>query len=99
MLKLRNWLDEKNIEWEDRSENFGIKEYEWWICRTHFYLQDRHISVINGCGTYGGFGFIRSPKNEGLLEVMGLFPEVEGYHTAEELILEMQKYIDLEEKK
>jgi len=98
MTKLRDWLNEKNIEWEDRSEDFGIKWVEFWICRTHFRLKGKLISVINGYGTYGGYG-IYEGNNEGLLEVMGLYEEVEGYLTAKELIEEIQKRIDLEEKK
>lgn len=97
MLKLRNWLDDNKIRWEDRSGYIGITK-EGWICRTGFYLGDNFISVINGYGTYGGF-FLWQKDNKGLLEVMGLFPDVEGYLTADEIIQEIQKRKDLEEKK
>lgn len=99
MLKLRKWLDDKNIEWEDRSEDFSERiGGEMWICRTHFRLKEERISVINGYGTYGGY-VTYERNNKGLLEVMGLYEEVEGYLTAKELIEEIQKRIDLEEKK
>ena len=94
MTKLRNWLDDNKIRWEDRSEDFTERiggEFEMWICRTHFKFMKKHISVING---YGGYGVFREDN-----EVMGLYEEVEGYLTAKELIDEMQKRKDLEEEK
>lgn len=71
MQKLRDWLDENKIEWEDHSEtSTDDKEYNPWICRTWFDIKNKRISVINGYYTYGGISIIDG-KNEGLLEVMG----------------------------
>lgn len=59
MQKLRDWLDENKIPWEDVSEDFcrfnlNKIEHEMWICRTHFNIKGHKVSVINGYGTYGG---------------------------------------------
>lgn len=87
MAKLRKWLDDKNIEWEDYSEDIDMHcdEVDFWMCRTRFKIRNKEISVINGMGSYGGF-FLRPKENQGLLEIMGLFHEVVGYYTAEDLI-------------
>lgn len=93
MQKLRDWLDENKIPWEDVSEDFcrfnlNKIEHEMWICRTHFNIKGHKVSVINGYGTYGGYGII-SEENQGLLETMGLWygkDDVKGYLTAEEVI-------------
>lgn len=93
MQKLRTWLDENKIPWEDVSEDIcrfklNKTEHEMWICRTHFNIKGHKVSVINGYGTYGGYGII-SEENEGLLETMGLWngeESVKGYLTAEEVI-------------
>ena len=65
MRKLWEYLDSKEIEHDDDSEDWGTG----WICRTHFDYKDNHWSVINGSGTYGGFYFDEK-KNPGLLELM-----------------------------
>lgn len=63
MKKLRAWLDENNIKWEDDSSWL-----DFWVCRTHFWYDDYMWSVIHGYGTWGGFGL---NGNDGeLLEVM-----------------------------
>ena len=58
MQKLRDWLDEHNIEWVDKSEEPVYLEYfhrySFWMCRTHFDINGKHVSVINGYGSYGG---------------------------------------------
>ena len=42
MQKLRDWLDEEKIEWEDHSETFtDDKEFNPWICRTWFYINNK----------------------------------------------------------
>ena len=64
MSKLRQYLDDKGIEWVDASSNDSL-----WICRTHFELNGIRWSVTNGYGTYGGSGIIRG-YNGGLLELM-----------------------------
>lgn len=84
MQKLRDWLDENGINWEDNSEDFSrympsnlVSEYKMWTVRTQFKIKNDFISVINGHGTYGGYGII-SEENQGLLEVMGLWNVSEG---------------------
>lgn len=106
MQKLRTWLDENKISWEDVSEDFSHNitdkfDFEMWICRTHFKIKKHTISVINGYGTYGGYG-IFSEDNQGLLETMGLWygdDSVKGYLTADEVINKVKGFISyLEEK-
>ena len=40
MQKLRDWLDENGINWEDNSEELSrydlVPEYKMWIVRTQF---------------------------------------------------------------
>ena len=65
MQKLRDYLDSKNITWNDISDN----HYDTcWICRTHFMIHHDTWSVIHGYGTYGGFFEI--DNDTGLLELM-----------------------------
>ena len=64
MSKLRQYLDDKGIEWVDASSNDSL-----WICRTHFELNGLRWSVVNGYGTYGGIR-IFDENNQGLLELM-----------------------------
>lgn len=91
MIKLRKYLDEKGIIWEDKSDvRFGIS-------RTHFVVKKKKWSVINGLGTYGGQRLF-TKENIGLLELMvkGVNGgEPVGWLKAEEII----KYIEEEEKK
>lgn len=77
MKKFRELLDQNEIEWIDDSEALDTERY---ICRTHP-KNHKRWSVVNGFGTYGGYGF--NEKNEGLLEVM-LDGEILGYCKAEE---------------
>ena len=95
MQKLRDWLDEKKIEWEDHSETSTYdKEFNPWICRTWFYINNKRISVINGYYTYGGISIIDG-KNEGLLEVMGLIGNgVIGHMTAGDVIAAIKVIFD-----
>lgn len=81
MQKLRDWLDENGINWEDNSEDLCrhmpddfVPEYEIWIVRTQFTINNDFISVIKGHGTWGGYG-IYGKNNQGLLEVAGLWGE------------------------
>lgn len=106
MRKLRDWLDKNNIDWIDRSEDLSIykkdslePEYELWWVRTLFGINNDLISVINGHGTWGGYG-ITSKKNEGFLEVMGLWSgEVRGQLTCEEITEKITtKYYKAQEK-
>ena len=81
MQKLRNYLNENNIPWEDGSEDKPM----FWMCRTRFDIGDRNFSVINGYGSYGGLGW--HGKNQGLLECwINQKGEPEGYLTADEII-------------
>lgn len=69
MQKLRDWLDENSIEWVDDSTNMPHLEFmNYWICRTKFEYSGCEWSVINGCGTYGGFRAYER-RNQGLLEI------------------------------
>lgn len=77
MKKFRELLDKNGIEWVDDSEELDTEKY---ICRTHP-KNHKRWSVINGFGTYGGYGL--NEKNEGLLEVM-LDGEILGYCKATE---------------
>lgn len=61
MIRLRELLDEKGIEWTDHSDPD--------IDRTRFSHKGFQWSVINGLGSYGGFQWFTG-KNEGLLELM-----------------------------
>jgi hypothetical protein len=71
MQKLRDMLDEKNIPWQDDTDDFSTERFENWICRTHFEYNGNEISVINGIGTYGGWGGANlTEENLGLLEIM-----------------------------
>lgn len=83
MIKLRKLLTLYGIEWHDASENFPLQ-----IDRTHFDYKGYKWSVINGYGTYGGFG-IFSDKNMGLLELISAAVndgEPIGYLTASQVI-------------
>lgn len=101
MQILRDWLDKNKIEWKDASEDFssnilGKIDHEMWICRTHFKIKKHSISVINGYGTYGGYGIVSS-DNQGLLETMGLWygdDSVKGYLTADEVINKVNGFIN-----
>lgn len=88
MQKLRNYLDEKKIEWRDDTEEYSetVK-----IARTHFEYNDKFVSVINGFGTYGGWYGSNYPamteeQNLGLLEVMIDGEEPVGWLKAEDAI-------------
>ena len=74
MQKLREWLDEKNIKWEDRSQDWShltgaiYKSMpSHWMVRTHFFINDNLVAIINGFGTIGGYHF-QEEENEGLLQ-------------------------------
>ena len=97
MQKLRDWLDQHSIPWEDCSEYIGLF-FDSWVCRTHFMADNHKVSVINGYGTYGGFSFFEN-NNEGLLEVMSDIindGEPIGFLTADELIKILQDQCHLE---
>ena len=93
MQKLRNYLDEKNIEWRDDTKEYSetVK-----IARTHFEYNDKFVSVINGFGTYGGWHGSNYPamteeQNLGLLEVMIDGEEPVGWLKAEDVMKEIEK--------
>lgn len=67
MVKLREELDKRGIEWEDKSfivseeaiedaarKGIGRKVADCSIYRTHFQVGEYFYSVIYGYGTYGG---------------------------------------------
>lgn len=85
MIKLRKLLTLYGIEWHDSSDT---PDYHLHVDRTHFDYKGYKWSVINGYGTYGGFG-IFSDKNMGLLELMSAAVndgEPIGYLTASQVI-------------
>ena len=69
MKKLRKWLDDSNIPWEDKSDLPKKVMPDYFIYRTHFEIDNVFVSVINGFGSYGGVNLL-SGINEGLLELM-----------------------------
>lgn len=97
MKKLRSYLDEKKIKWEDHSADLDSVEKGMFICRTWLYIKEKQISVINGFGTYGGIHpmYDDYPNNRGLLEIMvrGM-DDVIGDLTSDDVI----KIIELIEK-
>lgn len=88
MQRLRDMLDERGIEWHDKSD----EPYDWWersdygsagydrIWRTHFDVGGNRLSVICGYGTYG--------REFDLLECMrlGLNEEPYGNLTADDVM-------------
>lgn len=90
MQQLRKMLDERNIPWEDDSEDMTHDDFIMWIARTHFEFNDIEYSVINGFGTYGGWhGLnpgIEENENTGLLELMGGDIQC-GWLTANDVIM------------
>lgn len=86
MIKLRQMLDDRGIKWEDVSTVYS--QFKFYIHRTHFTFDEIDYSVINGCGTYGGYDSF-DYVNEGLLELMGggiNGGEPVGWLTAEEVL-------------
>lgn len=106
MIKLRNLLSKKGIEWQDvstiqkeeiaerLSAESGIEKefFDTTIYRTHFDYKGSHYSVINGLYTYGGYEPFEK-KNYGLLELMRDDNDPVGWLTAQEIIdsLEMTR--------
>lgn len=90
MKKLRELLDEKQIVWEDISEDFSTSAIPYkWICGTWFKYNGRGVTCINGIGTYGGCNASDNYKeNRGLIEMMIHGKDGEGkpigYLTAED---------------
>lgn len=82
MLKLRDMLDEMNIDWEDDSDSPG----EYMIYRTHFYYNEDAYSVIYEYGTYGGWNRFPEKEDPQLLELMINNDEATGGYTAEDII-------------
>lgn len=97
MSKLRNWLDEQGIKWEDMSQDLLPDSpdelvSESWIVRTRFIVNGKKSSVINGFCTYGGYRF-RPDDNEGLLEEWGLYECPVGNLTAEDVINKIKQIL------
>lgn len=95
MLKLRNILDEMNIDWEDDSDPLTSTTIEYRIYRTRFYKNCDRYSVIYGFGTYGGWNCLSECLSEKedpkLLELMINDEEPTGYHTANDIIVIMKE--------
>lgn len=89
MIKLRQMLDDRGIKWKDVSG--GYPQSIFYINRTHFTFDEIDYSVINGYGTYGGYGSF-DHVNMGLLELMGEGVnngDPLGWLTAEEVLKEV----------
>ena len=84
MVKLRQALTDKGIEWIDKSTiriadeiqklmeimpDVDVDYLDTSMYRTHFDYKGKRWSVINGYGSYGGYDPIDG-KNEGLLELL-----------------------------
>lgn len=84
MQKLRKYLEENNIEYQDISESY--------MCRTIFVYKKKRISVINGLGSYGGVD-IHTGENRGFLEVWGkpFGKNPVGHLTADNIIATLWK--------
>lgn len=96
MIKLRQALDEKGVQWEDKSTIYPDDEIrdtmrrlnvsrecaDCSIFRTHFSYRGYFYSVIYGYVTYGG--------EKGLLECMVGGKEPVGSMTAEDVLKLME---------
>lgn len=83
MIKLREWLDEQEIDWFDDSCTLDTL---FFMYRTKFYIDGNSFSVINGVGSYGGCVDVNA-KNLGLLECWVYEKGApKGYLTAEDVI-------------
>ena len=97
MIKLRNALDEKGVQWEDKSTIYPDYEIRYTMrklnvsreCadssmwRTHFSYKGYFFSVIYGYGAYGYY--------DGKLECMVGGEEPEGSMTAEDVLKRMEE--------
>jgi hypothetical protein len=81
MLKLRNVLNSRGVEWVDRTEKPSFSLLDLTIYRTWFMYKGKEWSVISGYGSYGG--------EKGLLEVMVDDYNPMGSLTAQEVIMLM----------
>lgn len=95
MIKLRKALDEKGVQWEDKSTiypeelilkvmrecNVSRKYADTSMWRTHFTYKGYFFSVIYGYGSYGYY--------DGKLECMVGGEEPEGSMTAEDVLKRM----------
>lgn len=91
MLKLRDMLDELNIDWDDDSDSLTPKTIGCRIYRTHIYYKGDRYSVVYGYGTYGGWGRFPRTEDPQLLELMINREEPTGWHTAEDVIKIMKE--------
>lgn len=84
MIKLREWLNKKQISWEDVSDvvDLELMGIPFETYRTHFKYKGHEVSVIHGFGTYGGWSFI-DQQDKGLLEMMIDREEPIGYDRRE----------------
>lgn len=100
MVKLRNALDEKGVQWEDKSTiypenkiqeimsrcNVSRKYADASMWRTHFTYKGYFFSVIYGYGSYGYY--------DNKLECMIGGEEPEGGMTAEDVLKRMEELYD-----
>lgn len=81
MLKLRNVLNSRSIEWLDRTEKPSFSLLDLTIYRTWFMYKGKEWLIVSGYGTYGG--------EKGLLEVIVDDYNPMGSLTAQEVIMLM----------
>lgn len=85
MKKLRTWLNENHIHWQDWSDCY--------ICRTRFQVNWYRFSVLHGFGTYGGKTlYLDEISDQKLLECRVSNYEPEGWLTAEDVIKLIEEY-------
>ena len=85
MIKLRNALDARGVQWRDLSSDYGrsFPFEDMTIYKTHFGFRCREYSVVCGFGTFGG--------DKGLLQLTIDNNETVGSLTAENILTIMDK--------
>ena len=93
MLKLRERLDDMQIDWIDESdpltERTALEDCR--IFRTHFWYSSDKYSVVYGFGTYGGWNRFTDGADPKLLELMINSEEPTGWRTADDIIKIMKE--------
>lgn len=85
MVKLRNALDARGIQWQDLSSDYGrsFPFADMTIYSTHFECGCRDYTVTSGFGTFGG--------DKGLLQLAIDSEDTIGSLTAENILTIMDK--------
>ena len=96
MIKLRQMLTEKGIEYVDHSDPEGYKLH---IDRTHFMIETpktHFFSVVHGVATYGGINLYGNDR--GYLECQIDHKEPKGWLTAEDVMKLIDEVKEEDEK-